>query len=159
MVRSLESSCWFRWRLSCWSEAKTDIWHPGSAPALGGNSTDTQACSTHWQLSVVDESSPYTSFLFLYPHFQLLVLRGMICSHQELEVSPQCLESFLRQPLPAEGMEHSLERGADTVTATTATRRKARLPPPAEAVDVLLICNLELLALLSQLPHPSSSQL
>lgn len=50
------------------------------------------------------------------------------------------------------------ERDADLVTVTTATRRKARLPPPVEAVDVQLVCKLSLMALVSQIHHQASSQ-
>lgn len=101
MVRSLESSCWFRWSLSCCSEAETDIWHPALLLPLPWEGPERHpGCSTHWQLSALGQegSSP------THPHFQLLELSGTICSHQELEVSPQWWERFQRETLPAEGM-------------------------------------------------------
>lgn len=55
MVRSPESSCWFRWR-PCWEEAKTDTWHQGAAIAA----TRCLLCRVLWtRSSAVLNSPPY----------------------------------------------------------------------------------------------------
>lgn len=74
MVRSLESSCWFRWRLSCWSEAKTDIWHPGSAPASCPGRDQQRDPGLLHTLTALSSGAGWqqlhTPLPFLHPHFQ-----------------------------------------------------------------------------------------
>lgn len=123
MVRSPESSCWFRWRPSCWSEARTDIWHPGAAlprlcslpPAQGGTGGETLRARQHLQslppphLTALgtdersewqDKSSPTSPFPSCIPisrlPLQLFVISGMNCSYHKPR---RCS----KRPLPAMG--------------------------------------------------------
>lgn len=79
MVRSPESSCWFRWR-PCWEEAKTDTWHQGAAIAATRcllcralwtrSSTVLNSPPYLWVGKKAGRKQPYGSLPFLQLHFQ-----------------------------------------------------------------------------------------
>lgn len=107
MVRSPESSCWFRWR-PCWEEAKTDTWHQGAAIAATRcllcralwtrSSTVLNSPPYLWVGKKAGRKQPYGSLPFLQLHFQA-ALQLLVKSGAKLHTS--CWRAELRHWAPA----------------------------------------------------------
>lgn len=163
MVQSLESSCWFRWRLSRWSEAKADIWHPGSAPA-SCPTRDQQSSGLLDTLMALSSGAgwkqPYTSILFLHPHFQALPA-AIGTQWDDLQPPGAGSVTTVMGELPETAT--ASRRHGSTPWREMQTRSLPQEPPREKPGCHLQwrqwICDLLLLAFLSQLPDPPSSQL